>query len=338
MNRSGIKRVVILTEGGKNIGTGHISRCTSLYQAFEERGITPEIIVNGDETVQDLLSDKKHWIFNWLEDRRKIFCMLDRADIIIIDSYLADIGFYEKVSEMTDVPVYLDDTMRINYPGGVVINGGICAGKMGYKRREDIIYLLGAGYTPLRKEFWDVPEKEIREGIENVMVTFGGDDMRDMTSKVLRLLIENHPELTKNVVIGKGFQDIKEIERISDKKTNLIYSPDAEGMKKIMLESDIAICAGGQTLYELASVGVPSIAVAIANNQIPNVKGWKEAGFIEYAGWWEEQDVFDNIQRSVIRLRDSDIRRNRCQKGKSIIDGKGAQLIVDILLDTKGNK
>ena len=334
MNDMDSKRVVILTEGGKNIGTGHMTRCTSLYQAFEERGITPEIIVNGDETVEDLLSDKKHWIFNWLEDRRKIFCMLDRADIIIIDSYLADIGFYEKVSEMTDVPVYLDDTMRINYPGGVVINGGICAGKMGYKRREDIIYLLGAGYTPLRKEFWDVPEKEIREGIENVMVTFGGDDMRDMTSKVLRLLIENHPELTKNVVIGKGFQDIREIERISDKKTNLIYSPDAEGMKKTMLESDIAICAGGQTLYELARVGVPAIAVAVADNQMNNVKGWEDAGFIEYAGWWEDEVVLEEVESGIGLLREKKERVKISIIGRTFVDGMGARRIVNAIMKT----
>jgi len=264
--------------------------------------------------------------------------MLDRADIIIIDSYLADIGFYEKVSEMTDVPVYFDDTMRINYPGGVVINGGICAEKLGYGTRKDIVYLLGTAYTPLRREFWDVPEKEIRENLENVMVTFGGDDMRDMTSKVLKLLVENYPELSKNIVIGNGFQNIREIERISDKKTNLLYSPDAEGMKKTMLESDIAICAGGQTLYELARVGVPAIAVAIADNQMNNVRGWKEAGFIEHAGWWEDKDLIDNIQRSIINLKDSEIRGNRYQTGKNIIDGKGALLTVDILLDSESNR
>jgi spore coat polysaccharide biosynthesis predicted glycosyltransferase SpsG len=28
--------VVILTEGGKNIGFGHVARCSSIYQAFEQ--------------------------------------------------------------------------------------------------------------------------------------------------------------------------------------------------------------------------------------------------------------------------------------------------------------
>lgn len=337
MNDTHFKRVIILTEGGRGIGYGHISRCTSIYQAFERLGITPEIIVNGDDSVEKLLNDKRYQIFDWIKDQRKLFNMIDGADIII-DSYLANFEFYEKASELADVPVYLDDTMRIDYPKGVVINGGICAEKIGYQVREDIVYLLGPRYTPLREEFWDVPEKEIRKDIENVMITFGGDDKRGMTSKVLSLLVEKHAHLTKNVVIGNGFQNMSEIEMVSDKKTNLIYSPVADGMKKIMLESDIAICAGGQTLSELARVGVPTIAVTIADNQMNNVKGWQEAGFIEYAGWWEDKDVLDNIQRSVIKLGDSETRESRYQKGKRVINGKGAQLIVDILLNAEGNR
>ena len=36
-------KVFILTEGGKDIGFGHITRCISLSEAFEEKGIYPEV-------------------------------------------------------------------------------------------------------------------------------------------------------------------------------------------------------------------------------------------------------------------------------------------------------
>ena len=35
-------KVFIITEGSKNTGFGHITRCLSLYQAFKERGILPD--------------------------------------------------------------------------------------------------------------------------------------------------------------------------------------------------------------------------------------------------------------------------------------------------------
>ena len=50
-------KVFIITEGGKNIGFGHITRCLSLYQAFEERGNKPKFIINGDNDIEYLLKD-----------------------------------------------------------------------------------------------------------------------------------------------------------------------------------------------------------------------------------------------------------------------------------------
>jgi len=46
-------KVFIVTEGGKNIGFGHITRCISIYQALEKRGILPEFIVNSKDNVKN---------------------------------------------------------------------------------------------------------------------------------------------------------------------------------------------------------------------------------------------------------------------------------------------
>ena len=151
--------VFILTEGGKDAGLGHITRCTSIYQAFEEVGIRPALIVNGDEAVQDLLKDKNFRFFDWLNDRERLFAAVRNADIVFIDSYLADCALYEKVSNIAGTGIYLDDNIRIEYPKGFVINGAIFAERMPYPKRNGVTYLLGARYAPLRREFRDVPEK-----------------------------------------------------------------------------------------------------------------------------------------------------------------------------------
>ena len=43
--------VIILTEGGKDYGFGHVARCSSIYQAFRKFNITPQFIVNGDKSI-----------------------------------------------------------------------------------------------------------------------------------------------------------------------------------------------------------------------------------------------------------------------------------------------
>lgn len=324
-------KVFILTEGGRNIGFGHITRCTSLYQAFQEKGITPEFIVNGGNSILDLLSDRKYQILNWIEQKDYLFDYIKKADIVIIDSYLAEKDIYDKISDLVKVPVYLDDNKRINYPKGIVVNGAIYAKELDYPPNDGITYLLGTKYTPLRKEFWDVPEKETKENIESVMITLGGDDMRNMTPGVLKLLQNNFPELIKNVVIGKGFKNIREIEDLKDNKTNLIYYPNAEDMKNVMLESDIAISAAGQTTYELARVGTPTIAISVAKNQFDNVKGWVKTGFIEYAGWFEDRNIFSTLKRTIKKIKILDLRKNKHQIGKYFVDGLGSNRLIKII-------
>jgi UDP-2,4-diacetamido-2,4,6-trideoxy-beta-L-altropyranose hydrolase len=328
-------KVTIVTEGSKFIGFGHITRCTSLYQAFEEKDILPVFIINGDGTVKDLLYDKHYEIFNWLDNKNKLFDSIRDADIVIIDSYIAEYKIYENASQLTKILACIDDNRRIEYPGGFIINGTIYAEDLNYPKRKDVTYLLGSKYIPLRKEFWDVPEKEIKENIQTVMVTFGGDDARNMTPGILKLLEENFPKLIKKVIIGKGFKNIERIESLKNDKTELIYYPNTEDMKRVMLESDIAISAGGQTLYELARVGVPTIAIAVADNQMNNVKGWQKTGFIEYAGWWKNENTLEHTRISIEKLKIRNIRLHKNHIGKKFVDGKGAIRIIDDIMSNK---
>ena len=323
--------IFILTEGSKTIGFGHITRCTSIYQAFAEKGITPLFIVNGDETVEDLLKAKNVKLLNWLH-YDSLFSIIEDADILVIDSYLASLPFYEKISESVKLAAYVDDFKRIDYPKGIVLNGAIGADKIDYPVNNDVRYLLGPKYALLRKEFWDIPDKEIKETINTIMLTVGGEDLQNLTPLVLKFLISNHPDLIKKVVIGKGFENIYKLEEIKDSKTELIYFPDAEKMKNIMMESDIAISAGGQTLYELAVTGTPTIAMKIAQNQTTNIKGLTDASFILYAGDYEDKDILEKINLNIKLLKNKNLRTKIYNTGKKLVNGHGSRLIAEILL------
>jgi UDP-2,4-diacetamido-2,4,6-trideoxy-beta-L-altropyranose hydrolase len=314
------------------MGFGHITRCISLYQAFQKIYILPFFIINGDKTVKDLLVNKKHKIFNWLTEVEKVLKYIESAEIIIIDSYLAGYEIYEKISRLVKVPVYIDDNKRIDYPKGIVVNGTVYADELNYPARKEVNYLLGTQFIPVRKAFWDVPDKEIKENIATIMVTFGGDDSRNMTPPILKLLNENFPKLTKKVILGRGFRNTEQIESFKDEKTELIYFPYAEGMKKTMLESDVAISASGQTLYELARVGVPTIAISVADNQLNNIKGCQKAGFIEYAGAWDNKDILNLLMQKFELLRNADVRNKMARAGRSWVDGFGAKRTVNFCL------
>lgn len=326
-------KIVIITEGSSKIGFGHVTRCLSLYQAFKENAFAVQFIVNGDSSVELSLKNTTYKIFDWLRYPDKLFRLLEGSDIIVIDSYLLDESLYKKISSLASVAIFIDDNNRINYPKGIVVNGSINAEKIDYSFSNEIDYLLGSQFIPLRQEFWDTPEKKVKSNVETVMVTFGGDDLRNLTPKILELLNDNYPSLNKKIIIGSGFKHIPEIKNLKDERTELIYYPDANGMLNTMIESDIAISAGGQTLYELARVGLPTIAISVASNQTHNVNNWKEVGFIEFAGYWEDKDLFNNVLSKLNILNDETIRLKKRNIGKTSVDGKGALRVANYSLN-----
>jgi spore coat polysaccharide biosynthesis predicted glycosyltransferase SpsG len=320
--------VLILTEGGRNSGLGHITRCVSIYRAFEEVDIQPEIIVNGDETVRDFVKNENCRIFDWLNNQEALVTILKDADIVFVDSYLAGHDLYEKISDIVGTGVYFDDNIRMNYPRGFVLNGALFAERMPYPERNDVEYLLGIQYAPLGREFWNVPEKSIRTIIETVVITFGGADTRNLTPKVLRLLQDACPQLIKKVIVGNSFQNIAEIEKLKDDYTELIYHPNAAKMRNIMFESDVAISSGGQTLYELARVGVPTIGICVADNQTHNLQGWQEVGSLRHVFWYNSKDMGEMLMNSLKELTGVDVRAKMSQTSRTLIDGQGPRRIV----------
>jgi len=325
-------KIFIITEGSKDIGLGHITRCTSLYQAFQEKGAEPEFIANSDEFAEKLLIGKKYQLFDWLKDSKKLFDIITGAELIVLDSYLADAEFYHRVSQSVDTAIYIDDNRRIEYPAGIVLNGTIGAEELDYLKNADIDYLLGSRYMPLRKNFGDVPKKDIKEKIGNIMVIIGGSDYRNIVPVILKRLKERFFNMNKNVIIGTGFTNVESVRREADENTYLIYYPEAERIRDMMAGSDIAISAGGQTLYELARMGVPTIAIPVVDNQMGNIKAAKRSNLIEYAGWWEEPEVLDRLVECIDDLRDKGKREGISAKAQEFVDGQGALRVAEFVL------
>lgn len=329
------KKVFILTEGGCGLGFGHIARCVSLVQAFQEYQIKPRLIVNGDKSIKCLFRNEDYEMFNWLKEKNKILKIVKDAGIVVVDSYIAGISFYNNLSKSVSLLVCIDDFNRLKYPDkSVVINTNIYAQKIRYFKNNTNQYILGTEYVFLNKVFWRVPVKTIRKSLNKVMISFGGSDIKEMTPKILDFFVKNYPRLTKNVCLSRGFRNtnLKQTEALKDRKTNLIYYPKAKDIKAVMLDSDIAVSAGGQSLYEFARIGVPTIGVCVAKNQLNNLKSWQRTGFIAYAGWHNGKNLFTNIEK-ILMVLDYKKRVKMSKIGQRYVNGKGAKRMVREVLN-----
>lgn len=328
-----MSRVLFVTEGGTSVGFGHLSRCFALCQAFEEAGTSCDFLIAGDQTAKTILGERKFDLCPWIAEQGILFQSMANADIVVVDSYRADKGLCEEISRRARLPVYFDDEGKLEISRGVLINGSLYAQNLGYPQKSGIIYLLGPEYISLRKPFWEVGEKEIREKVERVLISFGGDDSKHMTPQVLGFFIRQYPAMTKYVVVGPAFEKIEDIEDAADKNTNLIASPDAEEMKRVMMISDLAVTSGGQTLFELARVGLPAVTIAVAENQRRNIEAWENHEFIQPAGFWNGKSLVENLALKFRLFLDRAKRKRSREAGRRIVTGEGARKIAQNLAE-----
>lgn len=325
-------KVCIVTEGSREIGLGHITRCVSLCEVFARHGDKVSMVINGDGSVLPAAEVHHPDVFDWLSDRERLFGIVRLSDIVVIDSYLAGLDIYRRVAAEPVCAVYVDDVKRLDYPDGIVLNGAISAERIDYPKRNGIAYLLGARYAFLREAFRGAPVKKVSKKTGKVMVTFGGEDIRLLTAPIIRMITEDFPDIKVSAVIGSGFRNVPDIEALRADGVELHRAPDARAMRSIMESSDIAVSAGGQTLYELASMGLPTVCIGTADNQRTNISGWKEAGFIEFAGWHDEPDIIGNTSSRISDMLSESRRSDLSAAGQRIMDGNSVERIYERLL------
>jgi UDP-2,4-diacetamido-2,4,6-trideoxy-beta-L-altropyranose hydrolase len=325
-------RAVFVTEGKKDIGFGHITRCLGIIRAFEEKKIETLLIVNGDESVLHLLKKENYQINDWIKNEDKLFKMIKKDDLVIIDSYLANSKFYEKISKLVRQAVYIDDNNRLSYPKGIVLNGNIYGSSINYPKNKNSQYLLGPKYAPIRKEFWDSSIKKISKKVNNILITFGGDDKRNLTPKVLSLIQNNYPNTNIKVIVGKGFPNKSKIKKLQKKKTKLIIDPNPIQLKKLMVEGDLAISASGQTTLELLRLGIPMAIIKVAENQSNITKVLTEKHLAEYVGDWKDKLLLQRLNEKIKKLENYKARKNMSNFQKNIIDGQGARRITKFII------
>ncbi len=314
-------KILFLTEGGREFGFGHITRCIALSQAMKM--LQPEtdisfVIHCGRLPGQSLgiSDDIDTTVFNWCRQKSRTYELVGRGDLVIIDSYLAEQSLYNDISQMTSGCVLMvDDYKRIDYPEGIVVSPSIYGDSLNYPDNGKTTYLSGKDYIILRKEFWNVEDKNINKDIKNMLVTLGGSKQSiDLLDDIVRYL-RSHFDFNLNII------DVRE-GRIG-----------AADMRNFMLDADLCISGGGQTTEELLRTGTPAIGICFADNQVLNLNRLSALGLIENAGWYNNPKFKERLHASVVKLSPYQERVSYYKAARNTIDGRGALRVMQTAME-----
>jgi UDP-2,4-diacetamido-2,4,6-trideoxy-beta-L-altropyranose hydrolase len=315
-----------------------------LAAALHRSGVQCVFLTNNDPNVQNRIDvslfeactvdDVKSGSSGDLE---KTLATVDKyeCDNVVVDSYDVDADYLGRLREAGLFVVAIDDLACYPFPCQMVVNGNADAYQLSYVSSSgDTAFLLGPQYSLLNPEFWNMPHRVVRHTVRNVFVTLGGADPYNLTPKLLGLLNNIEYDFSVTAVVGPYFAnsiDVEAMVKECRRPVRVIRNPDSLG--DLVLESDLAISGGGQTLYELACVGCPTVAVRIAANQEGQLKVFKESGFLRVGGHADEHTIIDTIGDAVLSLLpDLKARAAMSASGRRLIDGKGAMRVAQAIL------
>ena len=328
-------KAVIYANGSSTIGLGHIMRTLTIAKELKKKGILVEYITDrSDKNAVKLVKDGG---FNIIHVANILDYLLSFKsliyDLAIIDDYNIEEHDINKFYNIAGKIVYIDDLVKFKeYNMDLLINTSIEALNVEYKGKTK--KLLGPKYALLRDEFKQIKYKLPKPNVERIMITLGGGDENNFTKYILDLLLNNYNDIEYEVVLGNSYK-YKDFMIQNYKDKNINFHINTNNMAEIMLNCDLAISAGGNTLYELCACGTPTIAAIIADNQVKFVQGISRITGMDYINLFENnlQAEKDNFVSIVERnIEDYSHRIKTSKQMLSLVDGQGSKRIVDEIM------
>lgn len=337
--------ILFRTEAGPHCGLGHLQRCLSLAKALHRLGAACIFLINGHPaalrrvTASGFKSDSLKSIRPGSQgdlDHTLVAAHRRRCDIVVVDSYSVSGGYLRALRAGGLFVAAIDDLARFAFPCQLVVNLGAHASRLHYRScSKDTRFLLGPSYALLRPEFWKVPPRKTQRVVRNVLVILGGADRRNLMPELLRMLQECSGAFSVKAVIGPFFKNRSAVRRLAEKSrrsVNLAENPSS--IRDLMCEADVAISGAGQTLYELACVGCPAVALKIASNQGMQLKAFAEAGTVLDVREARQRNAVRRIREALLSLlNDRTARMAMAQAGQRLVDGQGALRVARVLLE-----
>ena len=130
----------------------------------------------------------------------------------------------------------------------------------------------GGKFACVRDEFRIWTNNVLRKNVKKILVSFGGTDPTQITTKIFKV-IENLS--LKNIefiiILGFGFEHKEEIKKSATqlKKNGFVIKlvEKSDFLAKYIRYADFAIVSNGRTVFEVASMQVPILSVAVNDRE-----------------------------------------------------------------------
>jgi UDP-2,4-diacetamido-2,4,6-trideoxy-beta-L-altropyranose hydrolase len=358
-------KVLIRADASSQIGTGHVMRCLTLSDALREQGAECHFVCREHEGhLMDHISSRGYelhvlpkpsasawfesdlthasWLgVDWQTDANQTREALgtEAVDWLIVDHYALDHRWESVLRSSCKRIMVIDDLADRQHNCDLLLdqNYGSSVERYSGLVPADCTQCYGPEYALLKPIYaerraqlppWDGQARR-------VLIYFGGGtDAANLTRlavQAFQALELAHFEL--DIVVGAAYEHQLSLEELVTQRGNATIHRQLPDLADLMAIADFAIGAGGATTWERCCMGLPSIVISIAENQRPACEALSADKLIDYLGQVGQVTPDFIRDRVLLLLKTPYLLRHLTERGMELVDGKGAERILNEVRD-----
>lgn len=340
-----MKKIAIRTDADEVRGMGHLMRCTAIAECICSLGHECLFIIKENKKAIAILEQNK-MIYRILQNAvhgkefelEELKGVIEREGIhtLLIDAYDVTNKYFKTLHQDVRL-IYIDDLNQFKYDVDGIVDYAWSASEEQYKKYNysDVDFLMGNQYIPVRKSFLDNRQEQIPPTVKNVLITTGGTDPKHIVTRIIeKWNFEKYADVNLQVIIGQFYDNKEELKSLARQYPQINVYENLTNLSEIMSKCEVAVSAGGTTIWELCTIGVPIVGIAFVENQ-KGIFPLEEAGILAKAVDFlkNEENAITLIIKSIERLiEDNQYRSKLVYSAKNQVDGLGAMRIAKYIV------
>ena len=338
-------KLFVRADASSQVGAGHLMRCFALAQRWKAHaGEVTFITFCESEGLRRRLTDEGFQVISLKRTYPDALDWQTTSQVlathpgawVVLDGYHFDPMYQGQIREAGHPLLLIDDTAHLeHYNADIILNQNQHAERLFYSCEPNTRLLLGTNYTLLRSEFliWQKWQRQIPQIARKILVTLGGADSKNVTSKVIQALAHvERKNFEAIVVVGASNPRYEELRSaIQNLQLPIELKRNVSNMAELMAWADVAVSAGGSTAWEMAFMGLPNLIVTLAENQEGIAQALHSLGVANHLGWYTQINELE-LANSLQDLMSNPVRRQTMSElGRQIIDGAGMDRVVSTM-------
>ena len=318
------KRIALVVNAYNEIGTSYIERCLAIASKL----VFHDVLFLTNERHQlgvDILS-KFNYSHKTYEDSQELFEILSQYGPHLVVNDIQDTS-EEYVSILKENGYFVVNFEDLGM--GSSIANVVFDDLYEHDLSESNVF-TDHKFFILRDEFYYQPAKIITNEVKQVLIAFGEIDSNNLTEKVIDSILSTNYEGRIDVIVGLGYERLEDL--ISKYESNPLIQiyRDVSNISEFMFKADIIFSSANKSIYEICSLGVPTICLCQDNREESHAFVTRNNGFINL-GLGEAVEKQEIIDQFISLVNDYELRLDLHEKMLSIDLRYGFENITSVV-------